>query len=225
MIARQDDELIQRYLLDDLDEDEREALEQRLANEPPLREALDYYSSLTGELGGLRDPEPPPDLWSRKIRPALAERLQEGMPEVGFLQGIFSSARTMLLRPAIVLALSVAMIIGVTVILQQQIAPGEEQSAASEALSNIQKLREQYVAELDRLVGDMEERKEHMSHEMREVYEKTLATIDESIAEAERYYFAYPDNSDAIEFLFTTYEKKVEFIERFTQMEPTAPEA
>ena len=225
MISRHDDELIQRYLIADLDEAEREELELRLKSEPPLREVFQYYSSLTGELGDLGEPEPPADLWSEKIRPALAERLQEGMPEEGFLHSFFRSTRTLLLRPAIVLALSVAMIVGVTLVLQRQIVPGQEQGAMNDAISNIQKLREQYVAELDRLVGDMEQRKVGMSPEMRDVYERTLVTIDESIAEAERFFFAYPDNSDAIEFLFTTYEKKVEFIERFIKMEPSAPEA
>ena len=225
MADQRDEILIQRYLLGELEGSEREDFERRLESEEALACLLDAYRSLCDGLHLLEDPEPPADLWARRIRPAIAEQLDIAgeRPNAGF--SFLEALRLQFLKPAVVVAAFVVVIVGITLLLQYQIVSPVQEDRYEKAISNIQKLRDQFLAELDTLTFEMEKRKPMLSSELRKVYDQTLKDIDESIAKAERFYFAYPNDSDAVQFLFAAYEKKVEFIEQFKQIEPLSPEA
>ncbi|HUX08592.1 MAG TPA: hypothetical protein VMX35_14925 [Acidobacteriota bacterium] len=225
MADQRDEILIQRYLLGELEGSEREDFERRLESEEALACLLDSYRSLCDGLHLLEDPEPPADLWARRIRPAIAEQLDIAgeRPNAGF--SFLEALRLQFLKPAVVVAAFVVVIVGITLLLQYQIVSPVQEDRYEKAISNIQKLRDQFLAELDTLTFEMEKRKPMLSSELRKVYDQTLKDIDESIAKAERFYFAYPNDSDAVQFLFAAYEKKVEFIEQFKQIEPLSPEA
>ncbi len=225
MVDYKDEILIQQYLLGDLEGPEREAFERRLRSEEELVRLLESYTTLSNGLQSLDDPEPPPDLWARRIRPAIAEQLHGTTGRPGSVLSFLGTLRSLFLQPAVVVTAFVVVILGITLLLQQQFISPRQEDNYERAMSNIQKLRDQFLAELDTLAMEMERRKPMLSPELRKVYDQTLKDIDESIAKAERFYFAYPDNSDAVQFLFAAYEKKVEFIEQFKQLEPLSPEA
>jgi hypothetical protein len=225
MSEQRDNELIQRYLLGDLEGAELEEFERRLRVEGDLESELAAYRSLGDNLRSLADPQPPADLWLGKIRPALAERIGETAAKTTEGATFFGSIRSLFLRPAIVVAAFALVIIGVTFLIQQQFISPIPVTRYDQAMANIQKLRDQFLTELETLTAEMEKRKPLMSAEMRRVYEQTLKDIDDSIAKAERFFFAAPNDSDAVQFLFAAYERKVEFIEQFKQLEPTSPEA
>jgi hypothetical protein len=225
MTAHKDDILIQRYLLGDLEGAELEEFERRLALDTGLARELAAYRSLNETLGSLADPQPPADLWTRRIRPALAERIgDQALHHPGALSAFLESIRTLLLRPAIVVTAFALVFIGVTFLIQQQLISPAAVDRYDQAIANIQKLRDQFLTELQTLTEEMEKRKPLMSAEMRSVYDRTLKDIDDSIAKAERFYFAAPNDSDAVQTLFTAYEHKAEFIEQFKQLEPVSPE-
>ena len=224
-MAERDDSLIQRYLLGDLEGAERDDFERRLEADERLAEQLASYRAMTAELRSLGDPELPEHLWAERIGPVLTEKLSHEEHHWSAVRATIGRLRAMLLRPAVVVALSVLAIVAVTFLLQQQFVVPEPLDSYDRAIANIQSLRGQLLEELGTLTAEMETRKQLMSVEIRKVYERTLRDIDESIAAAERFYFAYPDDSDAVQFLFAAYQQKVEFIERFKQIEPLEPEA
>jgi len=220
-----DDELIQRYLLGDLGEVERSELERRLESDESLAEWLQSYQSMLSDLSSLDVAAPPAHLWSGRIQPALAEQLGEISRPAHRFAAALNFMRDLFLKPAMVVIAFVVVIFAITFFIQRNVISPQELGTYDRAIANIQQLRERYVAELGTLEAEMENRKRLMSPEIRKAYENTLKEIDQSIAEAERFYFAYPADSDAVKFLFTAYEQKVKFIEQFKQLEPLSPEA
>ena len=221
MDAKKDEILIQRYLLGDMEEHERRRLEVRLESDRRLRELLSEYQALIGDLRGLDDAEVPEALWSRRIRPALQERLSADPGVAERLRTAFGAWRGFMLKPAYLTAAFAVLLLVVTVLVVQLLewpqAPGEERVA--QTLDRIENLRQQFQAELAVLIGEIEERRELMSSELRGLYDDTLTKIDEAIADAERFYLLYPTDADAIEFLFAAYDRKGQFLQRFVNMD------
>ena len=220
MDAKKDEILIQRYLLGDMEEHECRQFEGRLERDQRLRELLSEYRELIGDLRELDDPEVPEALWSRRIRPALEERLGNSPGVLERLRTAFGAWRGFMLKPAYVTAVFAVLLLVVTVLVVQLLerpqTPGEERVA--QTLGRIENLRQQFQAELAVLIGEVEERRELMSPELRRLYDDTLARIDEAIADAERFYLLYPTDADAIEFLFAAYDRKGQFLQRFVNM-------
>lgn len=216
MTEDRDDVLIQRYLQDDLDPAEREAVRTRLRSEPALRELLEFYTLLSGDLRDLQDHDEkmPPDLWRRHIRPALAAAQKpDAAKPFNLFEFLFGPA----MRPVLVAASFLIIVVSATLFMQQALREPEKPYA--NALKRIEELRAQFVHELDVLLVKMDDRKPQMTEEMRTVYENTLTQIDEAIANAERFYAFHSDDQDAIQLLMTAYDHKAEFLNTFVKME------
>lgn len=214
-----DDILVQQYLQGDLEPAERDAVRERLRSDQSLRELLEYYTLLGSDLRSLEgeDDRVPADLWKRRIRPAMAaaqrpagEERRSGNP-FAFL---FGPA----MRPVLIAASFVVIVVSATLFLQQQVLT-EPQQPYARALGRIEELRIQFVSELNVLLAEMDDRKPQMTPEMRTVYETTLTQIDEAIANAERFYAFHSDDQDAIQLLMAAYDHKAEFLQTFVNME------
>ena len=223
MRGTDNDVLIQRYLSGDLSGEECRVLERRFEQEQALRDLLHWYQALGQELHELPDPEIPEGLWRRKISPALEEHLGKRLSFSDRLFGAIGSARSLLMKPAVAILAIIALVVGVTLLVQPMINVDEtlspEQQRAEQTITEIQDLRDEVLVKLNELSAIMDERKSELSIEMLKVYEDTLTKIDEGIAEAERYFFAYPEDPDAVKLLFVAYERKGQFIQQFINMD------
>ena len=76
--------------------------------------------------------------------------------------------------------LFVVIIFAVTIVLQQQFF-SDNSHQVSKTLEKIESLKQQFTAELNVLIGEMDGRKDLMPPQMREKYEETLALIDRAI--------------------------------------------
>jgi len=218
MTSERDELLIQRYLDGDLSDEERLTLERRIKSEAELAKLLGWYKSLESSMVEIGDPDPPEDLWRRRILPALEGHLGGADSLWARIERILSRLRATMLKPAAVAAVFIVVILATTMFIRESVIETPEDKAEV-AMERIAGLREEMKTELSRLTAEMEERKEYLNPELRAVYERTLAQIDESIEEAERFYRYFPEDPDAIEFLFAAYDRKVQFIERFRELE------
>lgn len=218
MNGMNDEILVQQFLSGELDGEELDAFELRLKQDTSLQKLLVFYKQLESEINALPELPVPNELWSKKIRPALEELAGGDSSFFNRLRDLFNKSVSFVTRPAVAMVAILVLIVGATLLLQHQLLD-EPQKPYERALENIQNLRSQFLGEMKVLIAEMNDRKKEMTPEMLAVYEKTLSDIDESIANAERFYRLYPDDSDAIELLFVAYDRKTNLIKQFLYME------
>lgn len=214
MEFEQKEKMIQEYLTGDLSPEERQLMRKQIKSDPEMKELLEEYSLLFSDLKGLEHSSFPKDLWKRKIRPALEEHIERKETFWTRIGDFFSGFVSESMRPAIIAISFVIVIFAVTVVLQQQFFT-DNSVQVSKSLEKIETLKQQFSAELNVLINEMEGRKELMPDTMREDYERTLAEIDEAIKAAERKYAIYSDDPEAIEQLMQAYNSKTEFLKTY----------
>jgi hypothetical protein len=218
MTSHEKDLLVQRYIAGDLDRQERHQFREQLAHDAELKELLEHYSLLVGDLQDLSDAQMPADLWKRRIKPALQEHLDTEETFWTKVRSFFHGFIPKSLKPAFAVAGFIAAVVVITLVLQQQFLSEQVQPYAR-ALDRIESLRAEFTAELDVLMNEMEGRKDRMTPQIRTMFDETMAKVDEAIEQAERIYAIYSDDEDAIGQLLAAYENKAKLLKQFINMD------
>jgi len=211
------DEFVQRYLDGDLSPAEREEFKRRLSNEPELKDLLSDYTLMQQDLRDLNSAELPDDFWKLRIKPALQQEL--GIEEKTFLEKLSElfNVKPSVFKPALGGVLFVVAVLGITFGLQNAMLAPESQPY-EEAFVRIEALRQEFLAELRILSDEMNDRKDQLVPEVLAAYEKGLEAVNESIAQAERYYTMNADEEQAITRLMAAYDHKAVFLKQFLSL-------
>lgn len=187
------------------------AREPHLAECDACRETLRRIEELIGAARSLpREVTPPPEIWS-ELRTRMT-RAPAATSSVWRIGGWIAAAAAIV----IVAGLSVLMP-GSTGKAKGAKLPGTL-SVASPASAALVSVERQYAGTLDELRRSLDSQRSTLSPATVRIVERSLATIDTAIAEARAALASDPANQALSEILSAVYERKVELLQRATEL-------
>jgi hypothetical protein len=175
------------------------------------RETLRGMRELLGVARALpRDTAPPPEIW-RALQQRLPLARRRASP---------ASFRGWAPRGWVAAAAAVILLAGTAVIVPFGRGKGKAVPVAptSPAVLSVEK---HYSPTLDELGQSLDAQRPRLAAATVSVVDQTLATIDTAIAEARSALSSDPDNNALVDILSSHYERKVDLLQRATELAPS----